>query len=120
MEPTLDEVREELAGIHDQLLALPRDDFAGRAELAVRRDELRRLSHELADGHQVSDPETLKAAFIRLQHVRDKLIEQHVSGDVGMDGAFMTAINQAIDAGTGLDEVEARIQEVLRQIRNEQ
>jgi len=36
-----------------------------------------------------------------------------------MDGAFMTAINQAIDTGTGLDEVEARIQEVLIQIRSE-
>jgi len=120
MEPTLDQVREELAGIHDQLLALPRDDFDNRSKLMVRRDELRKLSFDLADGETVSDPETLKAAFTRLQHVRDTLIEQHVSGDVGMDGVFMTAINQAIDAGTGLDEVEARIQELLRQLRNKQ
>ena len=75
MEPTLDQVREELAGIHDQLLALPRDDFDSRSKLMVRRDELRKLSLDLADGVSVSDPETLKAAFTRLQHVRDTLIE---------------------------------------------
>lgn len=126
MEPTLDQVREELAGIHDQLLALPRDDFAARADLRIRQEELRQLSHKLAEGQQLHDAETLQAAFTRLQHVRDRMLEQHLSpdstsiGDAGIDATVTAAINKAMDEGSGLDEVEARIQEILKQLRNGQ
>lgn len=124
MELTLDQVREELAGIHDELLALPSDAFARRSELRERRNELRQLSHRLADGKPLHDSATLKAAFTRLQEVRDRLLESHVGfvstsvGDAGISGEFTTAINKAIDAGTGIDEIEKRIKEILTQLRD--
>ncbi len=38
MDANLDSVRRELADIHDQLLALPADDFAKRSELKERSE----------------------------------------------------------------------------------
>ena len=50
MEPTLDEVRSELAEIYEELLTLPADDFKRRAELKERQNELRQLSRDLIEG----------------------------------------------------------------------
>lgn len=47
MDANLDSVRRELADIHDQLLALPADDFAKRSELKEPQNELRQLSHQM-------------------------------------------------------------------------
>jgi len=124
MEPTLDEVREELAAIHDQLLALPVDDFGGRSALKERQQELRQLSHEMAQGLPMHNKEILVAEFKRLHHVRDRLLAERLSvtgegvGDAGIDNMFITAVNRAIEAGTGLDEVEKRINKILVQMKS--
>ena len=123
MEPTLDQVREELASIHEELLVLPADAFDRRAQLKSRQNELRQLSHELADGATVSDPAVLKAAFARLQQLRDQVVASYVTPQataVGFGGAetdFTNDVNRAIDAGEGLDEIEARLESALKAIR---
>lgn len=124
MEPTLDTVRRELADIHDELLSLPTDDFARRSALRERQNELRRLSHEMIDGEPLHDREVLKAAYKRLQEVRDRMLDLHLThsstsvGDAGIDGAFTDVINKAIDAGIGIEDVEARLREIIRQMRS--
>jgi hypothetical protein len=124
MERDLDSVRRELADIHDQLLALPVDAFDRRAELKERRNELRQLSYELIEGEPLHSRAALKAAYERLQAVRDRLLDLHLThtstsaGDAGIDGAFTDAINRAIDAGIGIDEIEARLKEIVAQMRS--
>lgn len=121
MESTLDEVRQELADIHDQLLSLAADDFGKRVELRNRQNELRALSHQLVEGQPLHDAESLKAAYTRLQTVRDHLIEARLgassSGGAAAFGGFTVALNQAIDAAVGTDEIEARLMEILEQLR---
>jgi hypothetical protein len=124
MERDLDSVRRELADIHDQLLALPVDAFDRRAELKERRNELRQLSFELIEGEPLHNRAALQAAYERLQTVRDRLLDLHLThtstsaGDAGIDGAFTDAINRAIDAGIGIDEIEARLEEIVAQMRS--
>jgi hypothetical protein len=123
-QPTLDQVRAELAEIHEELLRLPPDDFARRAELRERQQELRQLSHRMLEGIPLHDAEILRAAFERLSEVRDRLLEQHLSwsstsvGDAGIEGEFTAAINKAMDAGLGVDEIEARLKEILEQLKS--
>ena len=121
MEPTLDQVRQELAEIHDRLLALPADEFAERAQLRSRQNELRAMSRQMVEGQPLHDATTLKAAYARLQEVRDNLIEARVGasssgGDAAL-GGFTVALNQAIDAGVGTAEIEARLREILDQLK---
>ncbi|CAN5863128.1 hypothetical protein BH23ACT4_BH23ACT4_10290 [soil metagenome] len=124
MEPTLDQVREELASIHDQLLELPADDFGGRSALKERQQELRQLSHRLADGLPMHSKEILVAEFKRLHQVRDRLLDERLSvtgegvGDAGIDNIFINAVNSAIGAGAGLDEVEKRIHKIILQMKS--
>lgn len=124
MEPTLDEIREELAAIHDKLLALPEDDFAARSELRERQTQLRQRSYELAEGLPLHDKEALLAAYKRLEVVRDRMLEERLSvsgegaGDAGIDNMFLNAINRAIDSGAGFDEVEARMAEIIQQLKS--
>lgn len=125
MEQSLDQVRQELADIHVQLLSLPADDFKRRSELKERQNELRQLSHKLLEGRPLHDREALRAAFDRLQSLRDHLLDQHLStggstsvGDAGIESEFTAVVNKAIDAGLGLDEVEARLKEILQQMRS--
>ncbi|MEX1037319.1 MAG: hypothetical protein WDZ96_00520 [Acidimicrobiia bacterium] len=124
MEPTLDEVREELAAIHDELLSLPANDFARRSALKERQQELRKLSHELAEGLPMHDRAILVAEFNRLQQVRDRLLDERLSvsgegvGDAGIDNMFINAVNRAIESGAGLDDVEKRINQILIQMKS--
>lgn len=124
MEPTLDEVREELAQIHSELLDLPGNAYARRAELRSRQNTLRGLSAELADGRHLHDPSVLKGAFERLSQVRDQLLSRHLAhestavGFAGVQTDFTSAVNRAIDEGAGLDEIEARLEEILVQLRS--
>lgn len=124
MQPSLDDVRRELAEIHDRLLALPVDDYEQRTGLKDRQNELRQLSFELLEGEPLHDRENLRAAYERMSRLRDRLLDQHLRysstsvGDAGIDGAFTEAINRAIDSGLGIDQVEARLQEILRQMRS--
>ncbi|REK17495.1 MAG: hypothetical protein DWQ40_09255 [Actinobacteria bacterium] len=124
MELTLDQVREELATIHDQLLALPVDDYAARADLKERQQELRQLSAKLAEGLPLHDRDALLAAFNRLHEVRDRMIAERLSvsgegaGDAGIDNVFISAINKAIDSGLGLEDVEKRMEQILRQLKS--
>lgn len=122
MEPTLDQVRHELAEIHEELLSLPQDDFDRRATLRDRQNHLRQLSHSLVDQADLHDAEHLKAAYDRLAQVRDRMLDEQISGaSVGDDavwGEIALSVNRAIDAGNGLDEVEARLQEILSQLRD--
>lgn len=124
MEPTLDQVREELAAIHDDLLALPVNDFDRRSALKDRQQELRKLSHEMAEGLPMHNREILVNEFRRLQQVRDRLLDDRLSvtgegvGDAGIDNMFIHAVNSAIKAGAGLDEVEKRINEIIVQMKS--
>lgn len=123
MEPTLDQVRQELADIHDSLLSTAPDDFTTRSQLKDRQNELRQLSSKLIEGEPLHDRAALKAAYERLQQVRDRLLDQHMSqmstsvGDAGVDAHFTAAINKAMDGGLGIDEVEARMKEILEQMK---
>ncbi len=124
METTLDHVRGELADIHDELLGLPTDAFERRSELRDRQNELRQLSAKLVDGQALHDAEILKAAYRRLQRTRDRLLDQHMqfvsteAGDVSINGDITTTVNRAIDAGIGVDEIEARLNEIIEQLRS--
>lgn len=125
MEPTLDQVRHELTEIHEELLTLPSDDFSRRADLKERQNELRQLSHRLIEEQQVHDPQTLRVEFERLHALRDELLEKHISegaatsiGDAGIDSHFTSAINKAIDSGLGIDDVEARMKQILEELRS--
>lgn len=124
MESDLDRVRNELSEIHEQLLALPTDAFDERSRLKDRQNELRKLSHELIEGEPLHSRQALSAAYERLHEVRDRLLELHVQhsstsvGDAGIESTFTNAINKAIDAGAGLDDVEARIKQILEQMRS--
>jgi hypothetical protein len=124
MEPTLELVRQELTDIHEELLSLPADDFGRRSDLNDRQQELRQLSRRLIEGQPLHDMVTLQAAYDRLQDVRDRLLDQHLShastsiGDAGIDSVFTNAVNVAIDAGIGIDEVEARLRKIIDQMRS--
>lgn len=124
MEPTLDDVRHELAAIHDELLSLRADDFARRSELKERQNLLRQKSRALAEGLPLQDAEALKKAFKRLEKVRDRLLDEKLSvagegmGDAGIDNVFISAVNRAIESGLGIDEVEARLAEIVRQLKS--
>lgn len=117
-------MRNELSEIHDKLLALPADSFDERSKLKDRQNELRKVSHELIEGEPLHSREALKAAYERLQEVRDRLFELHLqhsstsAGDAGIESDFTNTINKAIDAGAGLDEVEARLKKILEQMRS--
>ncbi len=121
MEPTLDQVREELAHIHDELLELPTDDFDRRAQLKSRQNELRQLSARLVEGLPLHDAATLNAAYERLHEVRDHLIEERLgassSGGDSVWGGISVALNKAIDEGVGTAEIEDRLKEILDQLR---
>jgi len=124
MEPTLDEVRDELAAIHDELLGLPGDDFDRRAQLRDRQIQLRQKSHELAEGMPLHDKEALTAAFDRLAKERDRLLATRLSfvgegsGDAGIDNVFIGIVNSAIESGVGIDEIEKRLAEIIQQMKN--
>ena len=124
MEPTLDQVRHELAEIHDELLALPTDAYDRRSHLKDRQNELRQLSAQLVEGEALHDAEILKAAYKRLHKARDHLIDQRMqfiateAGDAGIAGEITTTINKAMDAGMGLDDIEARMKEIIEQLRS--
>lgn len=119
---TLDQVRRELADIHDQLLSLPADAFDQRAVLMDRQNALRQLSRRLLEEVPIENADILRAEFTRLQEVRDRLLEQRISGaSIGGDalwGEFSLVINKAIDAGVGTDQIEARIKEIFDKIRS--
>lgn len=124
MEPTLDEVRDELAAIHDRLLDLPTDAYAQRAELKDRQNELRQKSHQLAEGLPLHDRDALISAFNRLAKERDRLLATRLSvvgegaGDAGIDNVFINAVNTAIESGVGIDEIEKRLAEIVQQMKS--
>jgi len=123
-ESTLEQVRQELADIYEEMLSLPVDDYERRSALKDRQNELRQISRQLIAGQPLHDAAVLKAAYERLEQVRDRLLDQRLThtstsvGDAGIESTFTSAINKAIDAGAGLDEVEARLKEILDQMRS--
>jgi hypothetical protein len=124
MEPTLDQVRDELAAIHDELLSLPANAFDRRSTLRDRQNELRQMSHEMAEGLPLHDKQALLAAFKRLEKERDRLLETLLnvtgegSGDAGIDNVFLHAVNTAIESGVGIDDIEARMREIIEQMKS--
>jgi hypothetical protein len=68
--------------------------------------------------------EILVAEFKRLHQVRDRLLDERLSvtgegvGDAGIDNMFINAVNSAIEAGAGLDEVERRINRIIVQMKS--
>jgi len=75
----------------------------------------------MVDGEPLHDAAHLKAAFQRLQSLRDRLLDDRIgassTGDDAVWGEMFTAINSAIDAGVGTNEIEERLKEILGQIR---
>ncbi|MEA1902282.1 MAG: hypothetical protein U9N56_02020 [Actinomycetota bacterium] len=122
MEPTLDQVRQELADIHTQLLELPTEAFAQRSELRTRQHELRQTSHRLLKKQARHDAETLETAFTRLSFVRDHLVDKRLAsasnGDPDIDAVFTDAVNKAIDAGVGTDQIVTRLEEIVAKLRS--
>ncbi len=124
MEMNLDQVRQELTAIHDELLNLPADAYDRRAELQDRKNELRQLSAQLIEGEPLHDADLLRAAFQRLQDVRDQLLKQHVDPgstgamDTGFEGEFTAVVNKAMQSGLGVDEIEARMTEIVKQMKS--
>ena len=124
MELNLDQVRQELADIHEELYALPQDDFSRRVELKDRQHALRQMSAKLVGDQPMHDAASLNAAHERLHKVRDKLLEKHLQlvsasgGDAGIDGVFTTTINSAMGRGMELDEIEEKLKEIIGQIRS--
>lgn len=124
MEMNLEQVRQELTDIHEELLSLPVDDFDRRAELQARQNELRQLSSQLIEGQPLHDAETLRAAYRRLQDVRDRLLNKHIgpgsteATDTNFQGEFTSVVNKAMDSGLGVDEIEARMTEIIRQMKS--
>lgn len=124
MDMTLDQVRHELADIHDELLGLPADAYDRRSHLKDRQNALRQLSAKLVEGETLHDAEILKAAYNRLHKARDHLLDQRMqfisteAGDAGITGEITTTINKAMDAGLGLDDIEARMKEIIEQLRS--
>lgn len=123
MSSQLDQVRAELAAIHDELLSIPGDDYARRVELQDRRNHLRALSAELTEPLPGPARQTLLADFERLHRARDHILELTLGpvsesiGDAGLSYALTTAINDAIAQGMGIDEIEKQIRTVLGQLR---
>ena len=124
MDATLDQVRQELSQVYEELLDLPHDAYERRAELQDRQNELRQLSHQLIESKPQHDKAELKAAYQHLHDERDRLLDRHISvgfsqsvGDAGIDSTFTTAVNKAMDEGLGLDEIEARLNAILDELR---
>ncbi|HSJ36310.1 MAG TPA: hypothetical protein VLB85_14780 [Acidimicrobiia bacterium] len=123
--PSLDEVRAELAAIHEELLTLPTDNYSRRVELQDRRNELRALSHDLTRQLPESARNALTAEFQRLAKERDRILNQLLSptgesvGDTGVPEQMTRAINAAIESGLGLDEVEREIRRILDRLRDQ-
>lgn len=123
--PSLDEVRAELAAIHEELLTLPTDDYSRRVELQDRRNELRALSHDLTRQLPESARNALTAEFQRLAKERDRILNQLLSptgesvGDTGVSEKMTRAINAAIESGLGLDEIERQIKHILDRLREQ-
>lgn len=123
--PSLDEVRAELAAIHDELLRLPADDYTRRVELQDRRNQLRALSHDLARKLPEPARQSLVAEFERLAKARDHILDQLLSpsgesvGDAGVSPAMTRIINDAIESGLGLDEIERQIKSILKRLREQ-
>jgi|GEM_PF-2500028 len=123
--PSLDEVRAELAAIHEELLTLPTDDYSRRVELQDRRNELRALSHDLTRELPESARNALTAEFQRLAKERDRILNQLLSptgesvGDTGVPEQMTRAINAAIESGLGLDEIEREIRRILDRLRDQ-
>lgn len=124
MEQTLDQVRDELAAIHDEMLSLPAHDFAKRSALKERQNELRQKSRQMAEGMPLHDKEALVAAFKRLEKERDRLLATKLNaggegaGDAGIDNLFINAVNRAIDSGVGIDDIEKRLAEIMQQMKS--
>ena len=122
--PTLKEVREELASIHEELLVIPADAYDRRAELKSRQHELRSVSARLVEEYDSEDREALMSAFEHLHKLRDSVVALHVSpqatavGFAGVDADFNAMVNRAIDEGADRAEIERKLEEVLRRLRS--
>jgi len=124
MDPTgLDDVRTELAAIHEELFELPVDDFSRRVELQDRRNRLRALSRDLAGELPAAARDALIAEFERLSRARDRILEQRLMhhpesvGDAGLSSSFTDAVNSAIERGLGLDEIQSQLHSILERLR---
>ena len=124
MEQNLDQVRQDLADIHDELLALPADAYDRRAQLKDKQNELRQLSSTLIEGKPLHDADALRSAFKRLEDVRDRLLDKHMdrgsteATDTTIHGEFTAVVNRAMDAGLGIEEIEERMQKIISQMRS--
>lgn len=118
----LDDVRNELAAIHEELFDLPADDFTRRVELQDRRNDLRALSRDLAGDLPPAARDALVAEFERLSRARDRILEQRLMhhpesvGDAGLSSTFTHAVNSAIESGLGLDEIQRQIHSILERL----
>lgn len=111
----LDEIRAELAGIQEQLLALPDDAFGERSRLVERQHELRAEAEGLRD----ELPETRAALVDELERLRaryDEIMRQRLNvaaagaGDEAQGGvASAQEVAFRMDEATGRRDLERRI-----------
>lgn len=68
-----------------------------------------------------TDPRRVRSG---LSEIHKRLLGLHLqhsstsAGDARIESTFTNTINTAIDAGTGLEDVEARIRQILEQMRS--
>lgn len=117
MERSLSDILADLAGVHDQLIALPSDDFGGRADLLVRQDQLRsEIAAARNDLQSAIDADTdidqLRARVRQLE----RLVESHVSsrpepgGGASGDGAnSLVHMHEAVNDATGFEAAKGEL-----------
>lgn len=119
MDGDLDEVRTELAAIADELIGLPAEAFARRADLHDRQHELRAEAARLG----AHDPTWLRAREAVLLRRIAELDERRLrvssvgggaggAGGAAIDPYEFIMLNQAITEGLGIPELQAELARV--------
>lgn len=116
----MDELRQELAQIQEQLIELPSDAFAERYELRTRQDELRDKvasfsqdrDADRSDQELLEELSALQARHKEIVRSRINLVGQSSGGSGAGPGAGaygVDDVNRGIAAAAGASEIEARI-----------
>lgn len=89
---TVESLVKELAAVQDALIALPDDAFVERFNLVRRRDELRQLADEHAEGADMERPiEDLLAELVTL---RTHLVDNPSLRDEGRIAKIMKVLDR--------------------------
>lgn len=119
-DPSLDEVRVELAEIGKLLDELPGDVLAKRVTLRQRQTELRALAAELYDSSR--PVEQIRKELRDQRRMRDDVFDRHLSigsigggggpGGGGIDVQHVNEVNRTIDEAWNRVKIDRRIQQL--------